>query len=180
LLLLGGLVFLPSVLIFMIYTGSFELIFHDFIEFSRGERSLERIGTGRPFVWHHNLTEFSKVTFDRQIAGVGIGNKVGEGGVGDLTHENFWPSHNDFLAVLIYTGIVGFLIFVMLQFAFLKKTLSLPGKEKYVFTALLLSIIAMTFSTGSYVSYYGLAQIYYLVMSYIEMQLRTSTVPHDG
>jgi O-antigen ligase len=178
-LFLGGLVFLPSVLIFMIYTGSFEQIFHDFIEVSKGERSFEKIGSGRPFVWHHNLMEFSKVTFDRQIAGIGIGNKVGEGGIGYLTHENFWPSHNDFLAVLIYTGIVGLFIFLVLQFAFFKSVLSLQGQDRYVFLALLLSVWAMTFADSSYVSFYGLAQIYYLVFSYIELESKFKVKSRD-
>ena len=176
LLFLGVLSFL---FIGIIYAASFEVIFYDIVQYSRGERALEKLGSGRPFIWLHNITEFSKVSLDRQMAGVGIGNKVPVHTVSYLVSDNFWPSHNDFLAVLIHTGIVGFLIFALLQFALLKKTLSLHGKEKYVFTALLLSVLAMTFATGSYVSYYGLAQIYYLAMSYIEIQSKTSTVSHS-
>ena len=179
LLVLGGSIFLSIVLIFMTYTGSFERIFQDFVEFSRGERSLEKLGSGRPYIWNHNLTEFSRITLDRQIAGVGIGNKVSVHTITYSARENFWPSHNDFLAVLIHTGIVGFFIFLLLQFALLKKVLSLQGQDRYVFMALFLSALAMTFVTSSYMSFYGLAQIYYLVISYIEIESKSNVESHD-
>jgi O-antigen ligase len=165
LLVFGGFSFLSIVFITMTYLGSFDKIFQDFVEYIKGERSIETVGSGRPLIWIHNLTEFSTISFDRQIAGAGIGNIALHHTITNSERDDFWRSHNDFLDVLIETGIVGLSIFLLIQVAFLRKVLFLQGQDRYIFLALLLSAWAMTFATTSYVTYFGLAQIYYLVFS---------------
>jgi len=116
---------------------------------------------------------FSKVSFDRWIAGVGIGNltEIGSFGQGG---ESFWSSHNDFLAVLIHTGVFGFLIFIALQVAILKKILAIEGPEKAAFVALFVAIAAMNFGSNSFLTRFALAQLYFLLISYVELNNRVA------
>jgi O-antigen ligase len=144
----------------------YRIIFFDVVQVAEGDRPLDRIGTSRPVIWMHNLSEFSKLTIDRKVAGAGIGN-VGKGFSND---EYFESSHNDFLRVFIHTGIVGFVIFLLLHLAIFRRILAFPGNERDVFLAMFISVIAMNFATNAYVTFYGFAQIYYLVFSYIVLE----------
>lgn len=101
-MVIGGLLLLPFL----------KLVFHDIAEVAEGERSAERIASGRPYIWGHNWEIFKKLTFDRKLAGVGIGNR---GHVLSTQHgkDNVWNSHNDFLEVFMQTGIIGFIIFLL-------------------------------------------------------------------
>lgn len=143
------------------------LMYYDVIRVEEGERPLEYVASRRPIFWQHNLSEFSNVSPDRWIAGAGIGNLVP---MGELVRgrENFWSSHNDFLSVLIHTGIVGLLIFLVLQFVILTKILSLERGVKAAFVALFITVTIMNFASNSYVTRFALAQMYFLVLSYLE------------
>lgn len=154
--------------VFIVVMGPLiALMYYDVIRVQRGERPLEEIASGRPYFWAHNLSEFSKVTPDRILAGVGIGNLVPMGSWASR-NENFWSSHNDFLAVLIHTGVIGLIIFLGLQVVILKKILSLEGREKAAFLAFFCAVTIMNFASNSYISRFVLAQLYLLVMAYLE------------
>lgn len=137
--------------------------FKDVVMVQKGEWSEEEIGSGRPRMWSNNLERFAEMPIDRQLAGVGIGNKEGIGG-----SEGITDSHNDFLDVFIQTGVVGFLLFLGIQGAFLKKILALERHERGVFLAIFISVMIMDFVSNSYVTRFGLAQMYFILLSYIE------------
>jgi len=128
-------------------------------------------GSGRPRIWREYFENFFAMPVDRQLAGVGIGNWHDKGD---------WPvyldAHNDFINVLVFTGYIGFALFIALQIAILRKILTIESREKYVFLALFVAVAAMNFVSNSYVTRFGLAQMYYLTLAYIEIPRRRT---HD-
>ena len=151
----------------ILFSGSIKVLFMDVVDVYEGQRPLERIGSGRPYVWIHNLSEYSKMSVDRKIAGSGIGNRIPVLTI-SRNGESFWPSHNDFLAVFIQTGVVGFLIFLLLQLAIFIRIKGMEGGERSVFMAFFLATMAMNFASNSFVSQFGLSQIYFVIIAYID------------
>ena len=174
-LLVAGAVLAVFVLIMSPFL---KMQYYDVIEAQQGERPIEQMASGRPYFWAHNLSLFAKASPDRWIAGVGIGNLT-ELGSFDRGDESFWSSHNDLLAVLIHTGVVGMLIFVVLQVVILKKILALEGPEKAAFLALFVATVAMNFGSNSFLSRFALAQLYFLLISYLELNHRALGRSHS-
>jgi O-antigen ligase len=126
-------------------------------------------GSGRPMIWKAYIEEFLSKPVDRQIAGVGIGNSARKSW-GDWP---FWlDAHNEFLNVMVFSGYVGLGLFMALQVAFVKRIVSLEGREKYVFLAFFVAVMVMNFVSNSYVTRFGLAQMFYVVLAYIEVRGR--------
>lgn len=144
------------------------LIFFDVVDVVVGDRTVERLGSGRLYIWSHNLSVFSSLSFDRQLAGVGIGNRVDAMRFVEGT-DNVWNSHNDYLEVLMQTGIVGFILFMSIQILFIKRIQKMEGREKYIFVAFFAAISFMNFVSNSYVTRFGLAQLFFLIMTYVEL-----------
>lgn len=143
-----------------------KLVFHDVVEVQEGKRDIERIGSGRPYIWKNNLEIFKNLSFDRQLAGVGIGNR---GKIFDTTRrEVVWNSHNDFLEVLMQTGIVGFLLFLVMQGLIYRRIVALPLSDRLPFQALFLAVIFMNFLSNSYVVRFSIGQMLYMLLAYIE------------
>ena len=155
-----------------------KLIFLDVVEVSEGKRDAERIGSGRPYIWTHNLTIFSNLPFERQLAGVGIGNrdKIFSERSGQ---ENIWNSHNDFLEVMMQTGIVGFLLFVWLNLLIYFRIRRLPIIDKLPFLALFFSVLFMNFISNSYVVRFSVGQMFYMLLAYIESRPAMLTKLHS-
>ena len=175
-LLVAGVV-LGAIVVIM--SPVLKLWYYDVIEPEQSKRPIEQtFASGRPYFWAHNLSLFAKASPDRWIAGVGIGNltELGDFSRGD---ESFWSSHNDLLAVLIHTGVVGLLIFVGLQVVILKKILALEGPEKAAFLALFVATVAMNFGSNSFLSRFALAQLYFLLISYLELNHRGLRMSHS-
>ncbi|OEU67304.1 MAG: hypothetical protein BA863_13005 [Desulfovibrio sp. S3730MH75] len=154
----------------MVFAAILYTIFFDMVDSAKGRDKAENFGSGRPYIWKHNLNEFSKLPLDGMLAGVGVGNR--------RTHESksvgggdVWNSHNDFLEVMMQTGIVGLLIYLGMQICIFRKIRQLEGKEKYVFLALFLAVNFMNFVSNSYITRFGLGQIYYAVLAYIELPI---------
>jgi O-antigen ligase len=132
-------------------------------------------GSGRPRLWLHDLAVFADRPFDEQLAGAGIGNRIGE------NPDETVYGHNDWIEILTQTGVVGFLLFATLQALILKKILKLQGKERYQFLALFIAVNIMMFFSNSYAWRIQVSQVYYMVLAFIELpsnrsQTRTSGV----
>lgn len=145
-----------------------NLVQYWFYEAVMAEKSqddnIENVASGRPRIWEAVWGEFSQMPIDRKLAGVGIGNSWDKPG-SDL--KAIEDSHNDFLEVLIQTGYVGFLLFAALQIFVFLGILRLRGVERHVFLALFIAVAVMNFASNSYISRFGLGQMYYLVLSYL-------------
>jgi O-antigen ligase len=144
-------------------------IFFDMVDGAKG-RDKNQFGSGRPAIWMHNVEEFASQPLDGILAGVGVGNINSHikarkrEQVGDMLN-----SHNDYLDVLAQTGVIGLFLFLALQFCLLQKIRLLRGKERYIFLGLFLTVCFMNFVSNSYVSRFGLGQMFYAVLAYIEL-----------
>ena len=146
-----------------------SLIFYDVVHVYQGKRDADRIASGRPFIWKHNLEIFEKLTFDRKIAGVGIGNRSHVlGARNSIRNDNVWNSHNDFLDVMMQTGIVGLIIFMIIQLLLLRWITRLRGRDRCAFLAFFIAVAAMNFASNSYVTRFALGQSFYMVIIFAE------------
>lgn len=169
LLMLFSIVFVVTLLAF---APLLKTVFFDVLEAVEGKRDIEDAGSGRPYIWKHNLNIYKNLSIDRQIAGVGIGNTATHvGGTGSVsgTKDVVWNSHNDYLEALMETGAVGFLLQLTLYFLIYKRIKRISTKEAAVYEGMFLAIVLMNILSNSYISRFGLAQIFFMVMVYIEL-----------
>lgn len=152
-----------------------NVLFFDLAKVNEGAWTTEELGSGRFKMWKYNLTIFENLTIDRQLAGVGIGNKVAFG-----SKEGIIDSHNDYLDVLMQTGIVGLILFAAVQIAILKAILSIPGREKHVFIAMYIAVAIMNLVSNSYITRSGMAQLFYLAMAYVELHRKREAVSMES
>lgn len=124
--------------------------------------SANEIFSGRLENWTSNLTGYVDLPIDRKLAGNGIGNELDLAGV----HHD---THNDVLGVIADTGLVGFILYMLLQLLILRKILELEDNERHVFLALFVAVFAMNFGSNSYISRFGLAQCFYLLIAYVDL-----------
>jgi len=160
----------------VVFVPAVEFLFRDVIGVVEGTHPLERIGSGRPYFWMNNLERFYDLPIDRQLAGSGIGNRTGIGAF-VLGEDNIWASHNDYLSILIESGVVGFLLFIPIHVLLFMRTLRIAGKEKYVFVAFFVATAIMNFFSNSYITRFGIAQLYYIVMLYVELPRKQNVEP---
>ena len=169
--LLAVLVGTAVVLVMVLFPILKPILLPDLVMAEKTGAGAEALASGRPIFWEHNLELFGDLSPDRQIAGVGIGfNRL----------PGFLDSHNDLLDVLIQTGVVGFLLFAALQVMMFRRLGELPTRERYLFRALFIAVLAMNFGSNSYVARFGLAQMYYLVMAFIETRMSFGRVATSG
>ena len=167
-ILLGVILFAPLL----------SKIFYDIVDASKGKK-MEMAGSGRPHIWKHNLEIYASLPLDRQIAGVGIGNTLLGNGEQftqrtKISIDNVWNSHNDILEVLMETGAIGLLLWLALMVTILVKILTWEGQERWIFFSFFVSVLLMNFLSNSYVSRFGLAQMYFMVLSYFEISKTSS------
>ncbi|WP_320175160.1 O-antigen ligase family protein [Maridesulfovibrio sp.] len=142
-------------------------IFFDMVDAVKGPDK-SQFGSGRPMIWKHNIETYAAQPLDGILAGVGVGSVTSHINerqkVGDVLN-----SHNDFLDVLTQTGLIGFILFIVFQLCLLQKIRLLEGRERYAFLALFLAVTFMNFVSNSYVTRFGLGQMFYALLAYIEL-----------
>ena len=148
-----GIIFAPVII---------PRFFSDLQMVYEGEWDADKLGSGRIRLWSKTLEGFWELPIDKKIAGTGIGNQIGLSG-------RQLDTHNDMLGLFEETGVIGFILYVSLQFFILKRILTLAGREKYAFLAIFVSILAMNLVSNSYISRFGMAQFYYLIMAYVDL-----------
>ena len=148
-------------------------VFYEFIDIYNGDRDVAEAGSGRPTIWMHNLNIFSDSTMDQKVAGLGVGNyarAVTKGGGIDVSYEKLvWNSHNDYLQVLMETGVVGFFLVIYLYYLLYKRIRRLNGQEQSFYVAFFWAVVCMNLSSNSYISRFGLAQSFFMILVYIEL-----------
>lgn len=133
-----------------------------------GAQDLTAVGSGRLSGWSTDIAVFAGLPIDQKIAGVGIG--VNETEAGELF------GHNDWLRLLIDTGIVGFFLFVVVQILILKTILRLPLRERYAYLALFAAVNLMMAVSNSYTLRIQVSQIYYMVLAFVQIPVSRAAV----
>lgn len=144
------------------------IVFHDAYFVAEGRGTDEDLGSGRPKIWQAHWDLLMSAPLDKKLAGVGVGNR-------ELLVKNplgVWSSHNDWLELLVQTGFVGAALYLAIQIALLFRILRVEGNERYVFLMIFLAVSVMNAVSNSYVTRFGLAQLYYLLMAYVEVTAR--------
>lgn len=174
----GVLVWLRNRRWFVVYAGGLvavwllsgyvQTVFWDATQGKGVGSAVEMAGSGRPFIWAHNLRMFADLPFDQQITGLGVGNEIGVMPAnGVITSEyrlRAWESHNDYLSALMELGVVGFALVVWIYYLLFQHARSAPAPVRPYYLALLVAVIAMNFLSNSYLNRFGLGQLFVMVM----------------
>lgn len=145
--------------------------FFDIIEVYQGDRELIMAGSGRLFIWTHNLQIFAELPFVNKMTGVGIGNYAdglltNQGIFGEKAIvEGVWNSHNDILSSLMETGAIGTIFLGTLYFMLYRNIKKLPRSYRYFFLGLFWATMVMHFLSNSYLMRFGLWQTFFIIMS---------------
>lgn len=146
---------------------------------TQGE-SVEMAGSGRPWIWLHNLDLYGRLPLEDKITGVGVGNEVGVFGAnGIITYElrnRAWASHNDFLSSLMQLGIVGFVLLISIYVTWFRLIRRLTIGSKVLYMSLFGAVVIMNFLSNSYLTRFGLGQLLSMVMIGIHIAPATKAV----
>lgn len=164
--LVGGIVIAAfSVLVF---SETYSTIFYDILPVKDNPRQIERAGSGRPMIWKHNLAIFEKASWEHKLAGLGIGNWHGSNEP-EPGQRQIVNSHNDWLQTMLEVGVIGLVILLIMYFLMLCAILRMRSAEKYAFISLWLAVVFMNFVSNSYVSRVPLAQLFFMLLVYVEL-----------
>jgi O-antigen ligase len=142
------------------------ILFQDFYRAMEGEADASYIASGRPEIWENVVETFTGLPIDEKIAGMGIGNKTVRFASG------VYDAHNDWLQLLLETGIVGFLLYASIHVLMFRVILRINNIERYLFLVFLLVVEIMNLGSNSYITRFGIAQMFYMLMAYIEIERR--------
>lgn len=160
-----------AMLIVFTVVVDFSTIFGGVSKVASGTGSIEDVGSGRPYIWKRNLELFAMKPFDRQLAGIGIGNFERTPTWNETINPDskIWNSHNDYLETLFEVGAIGLIIVIMMYFAMYRSVMRIKGQERYLFIALLNAVVVMNFLSNSYISRFAIAQLFYIIIVYAEL-----------
>lgn len=144
--------------------------FNDFVMVSEGKWEKDKLGSGRIGLWTNTLKGYGNLPIDKILAGNGIGNRE-EG----LSGRNL-DTHSDILGILEEAGLVGFVLYMLLQIFIFKRIYAMQDQVKYLYLAMFVAIFCMNFVSNSYISRFGMAQFFYLIMAYVDVPLRTKAI----
>lgn len=120
--------------------------------------------SGRIGIWRHNLQLYLELPFTTQLLGVGLGNEL-ETLPGEA-NKKWMGSHNDYMSLLITTGIIGLslylIIYASLFFAFLLAPVSLHLRIFCI--TMLSSVLLMNFVSNSYIVRFQMAQLFWFLI----------------
>ncbi len=174
----GVLVWLRNRRMFALYAGGLmavwllssyvQTVFWDATQGKGVGTALEMAGSGRPFIWEHNLRMYAALPFDQQITGLGVGNEIGVMPAnGVITSEyrfRAWESHNDYLSALMELGIVGFVLVIWIYYLIFQQARAAPVPVRPYFLALIVAVAVMNFLSNSYLNRFGLGQLFVMIM----------------
>jgi O-antigen ligase len=130
----------------------------------QGKADVTAIGSGRQVFWAQNLELFASLPIDRQLAGVGIGNRD------SFSDEDVIDSHSDWIDVLMQTGVVGVVLLFAIQVLLFRAVLKMPKHERYAYLALFVAINAMMLVSNSFVWRIQVSHLYFVMLAYVEIK----------
>lgn len=130
----------------------------------KGQGDLTYIGSGRFYIWATALTEFTNLPLDQKIAGFGIGRHL-------TVFGDELVSHNDYMDLLLRTGIVGLLLYLLRELLFLKAIFGVQAvRVRQLFFCLFAAVVVMNMVSVSYIGRFGLGQMYAMVLAYVGLR----------
>ena len=159
----------------VIFSSTIYTIFFDVIDAVEGKQDLVSAGSGRLDIWAHNWDIYSGLSIPNMILGVGIGNKVGTAGPAGLGQELVYDSHNDWLTVLVEAGPLGLIFMLGVYWSLYARIRQLTGGEKAVYFSFFISVVIMNIASNSYLTRFPVAQTFYMLMVYLELNLTHMT-----
>ncbi len=160
----AALVF-ASLLMFIVcltYIETVQLMFFDIIDATEEGGDIDQAGSGRIWIWKQKVSVLNNHSFGAWVYGIGIGNMMN---VDSLQNEtSSFDSHNDYLALIVSTGMVGLLIYLTITVLMFKKAMQLPARLKYVFLAFMIAAVAGNFVSNAFIARFSLAQMFMMVM----------------
>lgn len=129
-----------------------------------GKWDSSMIGSNRFNIWGNNLSTFADQSVEHIVAGIGPGASRH---ISEIGAENiFVASHNDFLKLLVETGVVGLLLYATVFLALFRGLSRLEPEERALFRSLLVAVVIMNIVSNSYVARFGLGQMFFIIMGY--------------
>ena len=131
---------------------------------SNDDFDMNTASSGRLYLWSHNLGLFADLPWLTKLTGVGLGNELTS--VPDMVGKRWAGSHNDYISLLVTTGIIGVVFYLLLYgsiFFFLLFSY-LPFSLRIFGLAFLLSVMAMNFFSNSYIVRFELAQMFWFLI----------------
>lgn len=130
----------------------------------KGQGDLTYIGSGRFYIWATALTEFTDLPLDQKIAGFGIGRRL-------TVFGDELVSHNDYMDLLLRTGIVGLLLYLLRELLLLKAIFGVQAvRVRQLFFCLFAAVVVMNMVSVSYIGRFGLGQMYAMVLAYVGLR----------
>jgi O-antigen ligase len=155
-----SVVLILSLVLGFIYFANLEQIFIKTPKFDFNTAT-----SGRIFLWEHNINLFLESDFDKKLLGHGLG--VVSSSVFGTRHE-IWASHNDYLQVLMATGTIGFVLYILIYLILLKDVYlsNIDKSKKFFYYGVIISIIVMNFASGVTLLQVGISQQFWMVMGF--------------
>lgn len=145
------------------YTSTVQTILLNAPPTTTGNIDLDTASTGRLTIWKHNLLLFMDATIEEKLMGVGLGNEAKH-----IIHKRdiLYSSHNDYLSLLLTTGIIGVALYLLLLFFLLRDIVRsrIDCRFKYLFLSLLIAVGVMNALSNSYIHRFELSQLFWLFM----------------
>lgn len=123
------------------------------IVFKKDDIDLNVATSGRVELISNNVNLFLESSLAQQLFGRGHG------------HDQRFPYHNDYIALLLEIGIIGLLLYLILLFYLLWDVFLCKNKKtKYLFGAILISIFIMNLGSNAVVFRFELSQYFWMIM----------------
>jgi len=145
-----------------VFSGMAKKIFFDVYEPLVGKvKTFDNMGSGRIGGWKSILENFLNSNIEEQMRGHGISSRA------TITSgAHFGGSHNDWLAVLVSFGYIGFLLYLTLFCSIVLRMLfsSLDRALRAPFISFVCTVAIMNLLSNSYLTRFELAQYFCLVV----------------
>ncbi len=126
--------------------------------------TLNTASSGRIGIWQHNLRLYADLPLTTQLLGVGLGRELDR--IPGTADQQWIGSHNDYLSLLITTGVLGLLFYLMIYGTVFATLVFRPLERRLrVFgLALLAAVMVMNFVSNSYIVRFQMAQLFWFLI----------------
>lgn len=133
------------------------------ISLNRNAPDLDAASSGRLSIWKHNIELFLDLPLYTQLLGVGLGKELTN--LPGKVDKKWWGSHNDYMSLLITTGLIGVSLYLMIYSSIFYFLLRAPIESRYRLfgTVVLCSVMIMNFVSNSYIVRFQMAQLFWFL-----------------